>query len=173
MNASFIAELAAKNINVCVNSVEHNMYDDSDFCDIMVNFATRQISEFCTHTTRAGGYKASPSVALTSFTEAEQTAIMDEFKRVARSQVRQYYIDNNIKHTGDTLIVSNPKARKHKGEVFICTGFSEYTNMYGRVATRYAHGDTVKTNVNNCNVIDVSENVLNEVWDNLFYGVKL
>lgn len=168
-----LAAIIADETTVCMNTVHHNGYDDSDFCDVVLNLATRKIYEVCTHSTRGAGYKASGAVAVTSYSEEVQQALYAEFKSVAREVAEQHYKENNIKHAGDTLIVSNPKARKHKGEVFVCTGFSSFNDTYGRVQTRYVHGEGVKTNTNNCTIVAVNPSVLDDAWQDLFLGVKL
>lgn len=169
-----LASIITDGIKVIVNCVEHNGYDDSDFCDIILDLANRNIFEYCTHSTRGAGYRSlADSVAITIYSEEVQNALYKEFDAISREVADKHYKENNIKHAGDTLQVTNPKARKHKGEVFICTGFEEYRDHYGRLQTLYALGEGVRTNVKNCSVLTVNPKVLNEARDNLFYGCKL
>lgn len=157
---------------VCVNSVEHNGYDDSDFCDIILDLANRDIREVCTHTTRGAGYTSSNSVAIATYSDEVRKALMAEFMTIGKEMALKYFQEHSVIHVGDTVQVSNPRARKFKGEIFTVDNISTYHDNYGRAQTTYAHGGDIKTSVRNCSVLAVSDSVLTNSADNLYYGMK-
>ena len=156
--------------NIIFADLEKNGYHDSDF--FYLYLSTDGIIKSHVHsTTRAGGFipleNSINKIGCAETMEAVRKAARVQIASAAREMIANPNLGANIL-VGNTVKVSNKRARKFKGEVFKVTKISYWKSQYGRIETTYAHGAKgIKTNVNNCTVVQFSDDHLSNMANNL------
>ncbi|AMM43617.1 hypothetical protein FDG95_gp374 [Pectobacterium phage vB_PcaM_CBB] len=163
--------------SVIIMDGENNYYDDSDFYYVGVNIKTGEYFKHYHSTTRAYGFRDLPkSVCINALADNVQEDVRAMYKQACINEARRL-MDTDYDYiisTGDTVKVTNTRARKHKGETFVVTHTSTYEDNYGRTQTVYLHGgDDVKTSRTNCTRIAVGDAVINKVAERLAVGLAI
>lgn len=171
-----VAELAGLE-NIIMVDGENNGYDDSDFFYVGFNARTGDFFKHYHSTTRASGFRdLDNSVMVNALSESAQEQAREYFKAACfkeANRLMNVFYDNVIS-VGDTVTVTNTKARKFKGETFTVTDTSVWNDQYGRSMTKYLHGaNGVKTNTLNCTRVSVGAAVLNKVAERLAVGLAI
>lgn len=163
--------------HVIIRDDENNGYDDSDFYYVGVNVVTGEYFKHYHSSTRHGGYnELLNSVMISVLAQNVQAEVQAMFAKACIAKATE--IMNNdysyVISTGDTVQVTNTRARKHKGEVFTVTDKSTYHDTYGRVQTTYLHGgDVIKTANTNCTRTVLGDAIINTVAERLALGLAV
>jgi len=157
---------------------ENNHYDDSWFYFIALDLVNGRVIKHVHSSTTGAGYRDLPnSVMLNNVPDefhAEVHAIANEASLI---QAREYIMANeDYKITvGDTVTVSNPRARKHKGVTFVVAGLDSWIGRYGRVESTHAYDANrdVVTALANLTVVEPSAARVSNTAERILLGLAL
>lgn len=160
--------------NIIIVSREENGYDDSDFYYVGVNIKSGEYFKHYHSTTRGAGHNPLDNAAfIGSLSDTLQATVREMFKSSCVAEANRLLstdLDRWI-DVGDTVKVSNPRARKFKGVEFVVTGFDDFIDGYGRRKTVYLLGDNgIKTNITNCTKINSGDKSIAALVDDLEVG---
>lgn len=134
---------------------EHNGYDDSDFYYVGVDTETGMLFKHIYGSTRwAGSQPLEDSIDFSEMIESEGEKAKEQFQNAIKNLVDA---DKTILE-GDTVIVSNPRARNHKGETFIIHSVKEiYWNSQLQQYSAMNSDKSIQVNIKNLSLVKRSE----------------
>lgn len=146
-----------------ISSFEVNGYNDSDFYEVVYDATTDRADQILVDTTRFAAVHGLPE-RVPATPEIRAKFLVALAKQAAKAA------ETTPVAVGDTVKVTNPRARNHKGEVFVVTDFSEYRDRYGRSQTTYVHGEGgIRTSVQNVDKISAGEQGIKNLMDRFKY----
>ena len=162
---------------VIIRDDENNYYDDSYFYYIAYDLVNDCIIKHTHSATAYGGFKnLDNSVLVQSLPEQYHQQIRTLSENAALKQARDHIMDcetTRIMH-GDTVTVTNEKARKHKGVTFVVYGLDEWRSRFGRVESVRAYNEdrSVITATTNLTVAIPSQHRVEQLADRILLGLR-
>lgn len=137
---------------------ENNYYDDSDFYIMILDTKEEKIIKHVYGSTRFAGGIDFPHKYLDLTKDEKRFEIEEKAIEIA---FNDFDIDDTILSSGNTfpvevgdiVRVTNPRARKFKGETFEVEEMKEWKLRYGFVGSTTLIGGGVKTNLDNVTVV--------------------
>lgn len=165
-----------KNKIIFKDDGEDNGYHDSYFYFVYYDIDLDVIVKH-THGSTAyyGSQELEDSEKIADLSDPEQKEIMAKVVACSEKEALAALRGNQIRypHKGDLVVVSNKNARKHKLGTIFTADFVEETR-FRHVVTEYLNGeDGIRTNLNNCSIIEPTERHVKDVADNIRFGIRL
>ncbi len=173
-NAKSIKDLQTLNFNFVIYArEEENGYHDSDFLVHSINLDTNELITEVAWSTRHAGHKDLSQYAdLTLLDRELQIFILAEVRKQCEIKAEKFINETNHFVVGAEVIVSNPKARKMKGEIFRITKVVEH-KYKNQSQGDFAYNDKGEfTNIKNLEVINYPNNYKTFVTNCFFNSTK-
>lgn len=165
--------------NVIISDSENNYYEDSDFYYVGVNVKSNEFFKHVHSTTRFGGYAPlDKAIMISQLSEELQETIKALYIKASETAAIEHANQSSRIEKGDTVKVTNTRARYHKQASFTVDNITVYRDRFDRVQTVYLHGtdeqgQTVKTSATNCTVITHGEDKIKNIADRLRLGLRI